>query len=328
MTIASETSRVNLVGDGVNDTFTFTFEIYVKTDLLVYVDNVLQDVDVEYTVADDSIENPDGGDIVFGAEYIPALAAVVSIILNLPYTQLIDYVEASKFPAETHERGLDRLIKIAQQLKERVTRQPVLLESSQYSDLTLPDPVANEYLAWKDDLSGLKNVVLASEGDLTVTDFIKTLLDDADVGAAQTTLGVNINKISIPPAAFVPSADTYDWTLTIGYLKNRTVTTIQHFYAPVILPHGVTVTKLTLFGYRDDALSEFMAVLERTDRETNSNSLATVIADWTDGLNSKYDNSISNATIDNANYNYTLTLAINPNDDVGDVYFTGALIEF
>ena len=192
MTIASETSRVDLVGDGVNDTFTFTFEVYVKTDLLVYVDETLQVVDVNYTMPDESIENPDGGDIVFGAEYIPALDAIISIILNLPYTQLIDYVEADKFPAETHERGLDRLVKIAQQAKERLARQPSLLESSQYSDLTLPDPVASKLLAWKDDLSGIKNVEVESEGDLLVTDFIKTLIDDEDAVAALATLGLTV----------------------------------------------------------------------------------------------------------------------------------------
>lgn len=202
MTIASETSRVDLVGNGVNDTFTFTFEIYVKTDLLVYVDNVLQEVDVNYTVPDAGIENPDGGTIVFGAEYIPALDAVVSIILNLPYTQLIDYVEADKFPAETHERGLDRLVKIAQQLKERIARQPVLLESSRYHDLTLPDPVAEKYLAWKADLSGLKNIsLLEVSGELEVSEFIEDLLDDGDADAVLTTLSLTATKEEINTVA-------------------------------------------------------------------------------------------------------------------------------
>ena len=209
MTIASETSRVDLVGNGVNDTFTYTFEIYVKTDLLVYVDETKQTVDIEFTVLDAGLENPDGGTIVFGAEHIPALDAVVSIILNLPYTQLIDYVEADKFPAETHERGLDRLIKIAQQLKEIIARHLTLLESSQYSDLTLPDPVASKLLAWKDDLSGIKNVEVESEGDLLVTDFIKELLDDEDVAAFLTTLGIDTDILTLSlPADVTISASS------------------------------------------------------------------------------------------------------------------------
>ena len=368
MTIASETSRVNLVGDGVNDTFTFTFEIYVKTDLLVYVDNVLQAVDVNYTVADEGLENPDGGTIVFGAEYIPVLDAVVSIILNLPCTQLIDYVEADKFPAETHERGLDRLVKIAQQLKERIARQPALLESSQYSDLTLPDPVASKLLAWKDDLSGIKNVEVESEGDLLVTDFIKTLLDDEDATAALATLGLIVtdfiktllddgdadialatlsltatkeeintvcdpdNKfhspLSIPHTAFVPAADTYDWESHEHCLKNRTTLEAQTFCAPVILPDGVSINKFTLYGYRTAAPSILSLTLLRYDRAGGSATMGNTIAGWSDGYGSAYTYEISYHTIDNVNYSYVLMLIIDPDASVDDVQFTGAKIEF
>ena len=226
MTIASETSRVNLVGDGENDTFTFTFEIYVKTDLLVYVDNVLQEVDVNYTIADESIENSDGGEIVFGEDYIPADEAVVSLILNLPFTQLIDYVEADKFPAETHERGLDRLVKIVQQLKERIARHLSLLKSSPYSNLTLPDPVASKLLAWKDDLSGIKNVEIESEGDLAVTEYIKTLLDDESVLAARATLVDNSyfpDPAQADQGATVGLATIKDFVDSIGTSKKATI---------------------------------------------------------------------------------------------------------
>ena len=217
MTIASETSRVDLVGDGANDTFTYTFEIYVKTDILVYVDDVLQTVDVDYTVPAAGIENPDGGDIVFEAGSIPANLAVVSMILNLPFTQLIDYVEGDKFPAETHERGLDRLVKIAQRLKEIIRRQVALIESSQYRDLTLPDPVASKLLAWKDDLTGLKNVEVESEGDLLVTDYIKTLIDDEDAATALITLGLTATAADLDNA--ILSDGTQGRVLRISQLK-------------------------------------------------------------------------------------------------------------
>jgi len=329
MTIASETSRVNLVGDGVNDTFTFTFEIYVKTDLLVYVDDTEQDVDINYTVPDGAIENPDGGDIVFGAEYIPADGAIVSIILNLPYTQLIDYVEADKFPAETHERGLDRLIKIAQQLKERVARGLALLESSQYSDLSLPDPVASKLLAWKDDLSGLKNVEVESEGDLTVTDFIKTLLDDEDAATARATLKIPVTSpLSIPPSAFIPRLDTYDWDICQKWLKNRTILTAQSFFISLCLPQGATVTKCTMYGYKAQAEGILLLNLWRADRVGGDSIMCNFSANWTDGYGSREENSIDYATIDNENYGYSIVISINPDAAVGDTFFTGAVIEF
>jgi hypothetical protein len=190
MTVLSETSRADSVGDGVTDEFPFAFEIYTKTDILVYVSGVLQTVDVQYTVPVVGINNPAGGNVLFGGAYIPALDAPVAIILDLPLTQATDYTEGDKFPAETHETALDRVVKLLQQLKEELSRQPALAESSLYSGLTLPDPEASKYLVWKDDLSGLKNVDIVSSGDLAVTAFIQTLLDDADAGEALTTLGV------------------------------------------------------------------------------------------------------------------------------------------
>lgn len=147
MTIASDISRVDLVGDGVNDTFVFTFEIYTKTDILVYVGGVLKDVDVHYTVPIAGIENPDGGNVVFTVGNKPGDGVTVSIILNLPLTQSIDYVEADKFPAETHERGLDRLVKIAQQHKEKLSRTPSVAISSALSDLTIPE-AASRVIGW------------------------------------------------------------------------------------------------------------------------------------------------------------------------------------
>ena len=115
------------------------------------------------------------------------------IIRELPQTQGADYVENDPFPAETHEQGLDRGIMILQELTEKIKRAALLLKSSSYSGLTLPDPVASKLLAWKDDLSGIKNVEIKSQGDLSVTDFIKTLLDDEDAAAFLTTLGLTIS---------------------------------------------------------------------------------------------------------------------------------------
>ncbi len=359
MTIASEISRVDLVGDGVNDTFTFTFEIYVKTDIAVYVGGVLKTVDIHYTVPIAGIGNPDGGTIVFGAEHIPALAAIVSIILNLPYTQLIDYVEADKFPAETHERGLDRLVKIAQQLKERIARSMVLLESSQYSDLTLPDPVAEKYLAWKADLSGLKNIsLLEVSGELEVSEFIEDLLDDEDAAAALATLlltataeeintacdgitatATEINTVcdadnkfhsplSIPASAFVPHLNTQDWNLVGYYLNNNAVLTSQSWHAPLNFPQGVTITRFTLFGYRNDAAAVLEIKLRRSDRENSVDTMATITADWTTGWSNKATETIDDPVVDNENYMYYLSLELDPNDSTEDVRFTAAKTEF
>jgi len=214
MTITSEVSRVDLVGDGVNDTFTFTFEIYADTDVLVYVDDTLQTVNVDYTIAADSIENPDGGDVVFAVGSIPALDAVVSIILNLPYTQLIDYTEGDKFPAETHERGLDRLVKIVQSLKESI-KHVAKLPASSLIDLIFPNPSPNDYIGWNAAADNLENkvppvTVTATQYEVDAlisygggTEYTKATLD-----ATHTAVGtVNPVTILLRPGSWNIDAD-------------------------------------------------------------------------------------------------------------------------
>ena len=147
MTVATEVSRMDLLGDGVNDTFTFTFRIYLKTDILVYVDGVLKTVDVDYTIPAAGINNPAGGTIVFTPGNIPALNAAVAIILDLPVTQLMDLVEGDKLPAETLEIAIDRLVKLAQALRNmsyNVLKVPIY---STLGDITVPI-AAGEFLAW------------------------------------------------------------------------------------------------------------------------------------------------------------------------------------
>ena len=120
MTVLSEESRKEYVGNGTLDTYVYTWQIYTKDDNKVYVAGVLKTVDIHYTVT--GVLNPAGGNIIFTAGNIPANLASIVIYLDLPLTQGIDYKETDKFPAETHEKGLDRLTKIVQSLKEKLYR--------------------------------------------------------------------------------------------------------------------------------------------------------------------------------------------------------------
>lgn len=152
--------------------------------------------------------------------------------------------------------------------------------------------------------------------------------------AIQALILINTNLIaahspvSIHPAAFIPLDDAEDWDVTAVRLANRASLNLQGFYAPVILPHGVTVTKVTLYGYRDDAAASMLLRLRRTDRQGSNDIMALAQANWTDGYNSIYDDTIASALIDNENYSYSLELQLNPNDSVNDVRFTGAKIAF
>jgi hypothetical protein len=120
MTISTLINRKEYTGNGVNDTFAYTFWISADGDLKVYVDSVLQTITTDYTVT--LAGEPTGGNVVFEAGSIPADQSSVVIWRDVPKTQSTDYVGGEKFSAETHETALDRLTVIAQQLQDDMDR--------------------------------------------------------------------------------------------------------------------------------------------------------------------------------------------------------------
>jgi len=136
------------------------------------------------------------------------------------------------------------------------------------------------------------------------------------------------SPISISPASFLPASDDKDYIVTVTELKNRITLAFQIFVAPVLFPPGVTVTKLTFYGYRDDAASAIALYLMRADRVNGWVIMAQDMGNWVDGYNSGIDATIAYALINNSLYSYSLYLEITPNDAVGDVTFNGAEIEF
>lgn len=145
---------------------------------------------------------------------------------------------------------------------------------------------------------------------------------------AEPTGGPSISPISVPASAFLPTDDQTDYTVDYGRLLRRTSLTIGYFYAPVFFPHGVTVTKLTLFAYRDDYSASVKIELHRVSFQSVSDALCGVTANWGDGYGNHYDDTIESAQVDNSLYSYCLLCRISPNDSVNDVRFIRAQIEF
>lgn len=134
--------------------------------------------------------------------------------------------------------------------------------------------------------------------------------------------------LSIHPAAFVPQLDSYDWAVDAVRLRNRVALSTQEYIAPINLPNGASITKVTLYGYRDDGAADLSIEVRRNDRAGNSGFIAEVVADWTDGYGSKSEEDIDNAQINNTAYGYSVRVHLNPNDDVGDCQLTGVEIEW
>ena len=134
--------------------------------------------------------------------------------------------------------------------------------------------------------------------------------------------------LSVNPSAFLSVDDQYDWLDAGLGFQNRASVAEQEFHAPVCLPTGARVTKLTLYGYRDDVLATLRMRLQRVRPGYLFDLMAEVVADWTGGGGSGYDDTIDFDVIDNDQYHYRLNLTLDPNDAVGDVCLYWAKIDW
>jgi len=129
--------------------------------------------------------------------------------------------------------------------------------------------------------------------------------------------------ISVAAAAFRPYVDGYDFSNDGRHLWN--VDSNSDFYlAPVQLPHGAIVTKLTFYWW-DGSASEGYCELYRIDLADNENTMATASTYGSAAApNASVDSTIDLATVDNSSYAYYLWL----NLPDGLVRAFGVVIEY
>lgn len=116
MTLLTTTSRITYIGNGVVDTFAYTWLMYSDADLKVYVDNVLKTKTTHYTVS--GVGNVNGGNVVFTAGNIPANGKNVLIYRDQPLTQDTDLITNGQISADTLEKQLDKLCMQNQTIKD------------------------------------------------------------------------------------------------------------------------------------------------------------------------------------------------------------------
>jgi len=203
--------------DGVQTVFPFTYPITKEEDINVIhrtsagQENTLT-LTTNYTVSKAGAKWDSGGNVTTVQTY-PSGDKII-LLRELDTTQSLDLIYNDNLPSDQLEIAIDKRAMIEQQLIEKLQRTLLLLKSSSYKDLTLPDPEADKYLAWKSTLDGLKNVTVQSAGDLTVSSFIETLLDDADAAAARATLFNSFMQ------TLLDDADAAEVRATINTLQN------------------------------------------------------------------------------------------------------------
>lgn len=221
MTVASTTNRKSFSGDGVTTSFgTSPVVFYESTDLVVVVYSstgvaTTLTEGTDYSVTGGSSTgatgtvNLAGGSSPYGA---PAVGTTLLIRRILPLVQEADFVNNDSNDAEVSETALDKLIMIAQQINETSGRGLSIpaVETATPALTELPFDRASKFLAF--DAS--KNMIASSgsPGEVPVSTFMETVLDDTTAAAARTTLGA------------------------VGLTGNETVAGVKTFSSKPVLP--------------------------------------------------------------------------------------------
>jgi hypothetical protein len=123
MTVNSATSTASYTGNGVTQVFPVPFYFLVDTDLKVSrklaaaTSSTVLTLNSDYTLSGSG--NSSGGSLTMLVA--PATGDQLYIERNVVAVQQTAYPENNKFPAASHEKALDRLTMLAQQLLSRIT---------------------------------------------------------------------------------------------------------------------------------------------------------------------------------------------------------------
>lgn len=114
MTIASTASEIEYSGDGSSTVFAIPFPFDTSADLRVY----LTDTDGNPAVLSSGFSVSGGGGSTGSLTMTtaPASGETLTILDDPERTQPVDYVANDAFPAETHERALDRNTRLSKRL--------------------------------------------------------------------------------------------------------------------------------------------------------------------------------------------------------------------
>jgi hypothetical protein len=159
MTVSTTTLRADYTGNGATTSFTVPFYFTDETHIQVLRTQISTGVvttlalTTDYTVTGEGVSV--GGSIT--AVTAPTADQRISILRNVPLTQLTDYVENDPFPAETHEAALDLGVMRDQQLQEQIDRALTLSANSTGVSAELPTPEASTLIGWSSDALSLVN---------------------------------------------------------------------------------------------------------------------------------------------------------------------------
>lgn len=223
MTVASSTNpaRNDYTGNGSTTVYNFTFPVLKESNRadnkeysikVIITENTIDTVKTEttdYTVTLN--EDTRLGTITFVTA--PTATQKITFISDVDVSQATDYnnIGTGAFPADSHEKALDKLTILFRQFLEKENRAISLPESSSLSNIEIPVSSDNADKAIVINSTGdnLEAKNLADIGTAPVTDFAKTLLDDTTNTQARATLDAEQKANSLTEKSSVVANDKF-----------------------------------------------------------------------------------------------------------------------
>ncbi|MBM4283574.1 MAG: hypothetical protein FJ137_23485, partial [Deltaproteobacteria bacterium] len=123
MTINTTTTRVSYTGDGVTTAFAVPFSFFGVAELEVISRVISTGVETVLALTTNyTVSGGNGSTGTVTAVAAPSATVQLTIRRKTTRTQLVDYTPNDPFPAETHERALDRLTALVQEVGEESDR--------------------------------------------------------------------------------------------------------------------------------------------------------------------------------------------------------------
>jgi hypothetical protein len=159
MTVSSDLNRISYTGNGTTTVFPVNYYFLEDSHLQVVLITAagvetIQTLTTNYTVT--GAGNEAGGSVTMLVA--PPVGTTLVIQREVPATQETDYLANDPFPAESHERALDKLTMLVQQNERELDRAlKIPLASVPTTSTELPLPVGNKLLAWNSNATAITN---------------------------------------------------------------------------------------------------------------------------------------------------------------------------
>jgi hypothetical protein len=186
MTISTTDSRISYNGNGVTTAFAFPYRFFENVDLVVELVSAAgavttQVLNTDYTVTGADLDA--GGTVTMVTP--PASGERLVIRRVLDAVQETDYISGDPFPAESHERALDRLTMLVQQNEEALGRTLQLPPTSEADASTIDVEAVETVAAIAADVT---NVALIDSDVTTVAGVAANVTTVAGIAANVTTV--------------------------------------------------------------------------------------------------------------------------------------------